>query len=75
MKKVIILSGFAIGYLFSIVMFLTFLQAYSSPTKSILITINKFGEANIELVLTTFMIILITITFFGFWREDETKGK
>ena len=30
---------------------LTFMAAYIYPTKSVIVTINSYGEANIELIL------------------------
>lgn len=69
MNKSITFVGFAFSYTLSIIMFITFLVAFFNHSKSVLITINKYGEANIELISMSLIMILITITFFGFCRE------
>ena len=42
---------------------ITFLVAYLSPSKTVLVTINTFGEANIELVFLVLTIPGIYLAF------------
>jgi len=41
-----------------LLLYTTFLIAYLNPTKSTLVTINMFGEADIEIFMLTFLIPL-----------------
>ena len=49
-KQMIITIGYASGLISQIVLWSTFIYAYIQPTKSTTISINMFGEADIELV-------------------------
>ena len=47
-----LLSAFALGG----VLILTFLRAYFNPDQAILVTVNQYGEANIEFWLIAFTV-------------------
>lgn len=51
MNKYIELFGIVNILSICTLMFITFLMAYFNPTKSVLVSINNYHEANIELVL------------------------
>lgn len=46
----------------TIIVFITFMVAYSSPSKSAFVLVNNLGEANIELVLMGFLLCLNAAT-------------
>jgi hypothetical protein len=60
-RKFVALCGVLMLFSVFITMFLIFIAAYSSPNKSVLVHINMFNEANLELVL------LGAITLIGFY--------
>lgn len=47
-----------------IIVLITFLNAYNSPSKTTTISVDSFGEANIEFALLLFGVILIYWRFF-----------
>lgn len=58
-KNLIILFGVAGSAGLSFFNFVLFLLAYSSPTKSFIVPVNEYGEAEVELVLLSITFILI----------------
>ncbi len=56
-----------------IVMILTFIRAYLHPSKSILISINKLGEANIDLFVL--LVTLPCVIFYIYKELSEVKQK
>ena len=50
----------------------TFLTAYSNPTKSVLVTINKYGEAQAEYIFLWFL-LLPTIYIIGRLLKREAQ--
>ena len=57
-----------------VVHIITFALAYASPNKSVAILINKFGEADIELIwfVATFPLVLWVLTkFIKMVRKSE----
>ena len=66
------LFGQALGFGMTSVMTITFFTAYLSPSKSVLVTINSFGEAWIEAVAVP---VILGITLIGLYytlKEDLT---
>jgi len=57
-KTGIILFGLLSGIMWSIFLYIHFLLAYLSPTKTVLIGIDYFSEANLELLLIPVCIII-----------------
>ena len=51
-----------------IVLYLTFIVAYISPNMRVLVTINTYGEANLELILLT-----LAIPFIWYGSKDYFK--
>lgn len=62
MRELIKLFGIMLLLGIFFVMVITFLTAYFSPVKAVLVTINTKGEANLEL-----FVILPFVAFFGLW--------
>jgi len=60
-RKAVALVGFVPLLMSYVVFFLTFIEAYFSPEKMVIVGINKFGEANLE-----FIFLLITFPFVCF---------
>lgn len=54
-----------------IVMYLTFLMAYTHPSKSICIDINQLGEANIEFIVFNVLAILTCIYLAKTWADNH----
>ena len=54
LKEFYMLSAGAIIIAQSLVLTMTFLTAYATPEKQILVTINSVNEANIELIATLY---------------------
>ena len=62
-----------------LVLLYTFILAYTNTTKSVLVTINEYGEANIEIVLLTlgFFLGLPTVIYYcikGFNAPPRTSS-
>ena len=72
-KKIIIIFGYCISLYMHAFLFLTFLAAYFSPTKSLLITINTFNEADIELVVLTIVMLFSVGGFMFLWQKFYKK--
>lgn len=58
-KPFIILAGIALGFGFTAWTFISFMVAYTSGKYQVLLSINKIGEANIEVVLLPVVLIWI----------------
>jgi len=58
------LLGYLLGVGFSILLFVLFLVAYFHPSKSCLVMVNVFGEADFELVLWFFLLFIIFFSMF-----------
>lgn len=52
-----------------LVLYLTFLVAYLSPNMAVLVTINDYGEANLELILLT-----LALPFIWYGGKDYLLG-
>lgn len=53
----------------------TFLTAYFNPSKQVLVDINKYGEANVEFIFLSFMIIIVPISLFLLYKYMVEKEK
>ena len=81
--KKYVFSGFKWGKFISLsfllatnlVMYATFLLAYFSESKSVLVSINKVGEANFELWVMGFMTILSIVMVYMMLKEEITNAK
>lgn len=62
--KLLTIFGYTFGLANSVVILITFMKAYCSPTKATIVTINTFNEANIEIVFIT---ITMGITILGLY--------
>ena len=60
-KEHIKIIGLSIMLGCTFVLMLTFFMAFASPDKSILVTINTYGEANLEFIMLLFAIPIILI--------------
>ena len=58
--KLLPFLGFGAMIVSQFVLFLTFVLAYTTPDKSVMIYINNHGEANIELILLIFLTFVTT---------------
>lgn len=56
--------GNLVGWGLAVHQYIMFLRAYASPSKGIVLMIDVFHEADIEIVLMTFSIILATFSTF-----------
>ena len=66
MKNTLILIGLATMLGLTIVMFITFAAAYTSPAKAVRVHVNSYGEADIEMILLSLLLpINILSTFFA----------
>ena len=61
-EAVIIYSLFMSLYL-NILTYMAFLQAYFSSTKTVIIHVNRFGEADIEFIYFPILLALIIMTY------------
>jgi len=64
----------SIGYLTAtnIIMIITFMTAFLTPEKAVIIYINKYKEANIELII---VLICTIISLISSWRIINGMGK
>lgn len=76
-KTIVAILGMAHMLTASILITVTFLTAYASPGKSVLVRINSIGEANIELLIIVVCMSCVPYTFYRFIRwlrlEDVEK--
>jgi hypothetical protein len=56
-----------------VVFYLTFLKAFCTPSKSVIITINDFGEANLELLILLLILPILAYGFFSLLRRPPVK--
>jgi hypothetical protein len=59
------LYGVLAAFALSGILILTFLRAYFSPDQAILITVNQYGEANIEFWLIVFTMVCWVVMLAG----------
>lgn len=73
-KKFIVLFGVAGASGLSFFNFVLFLLAYSSPTKSFVVPVNNYGEAEVELVLLSITVVLIACSSLWIFKQ-YLRGK
>ena len=72
----LVFSGFLFSSGMSMLLFLTWLTAYFHPSKTVLVTINKSGEANLELFMFFILInFLIICLVYGLKRIFNKENK
>lgn len=68
-------SGLLFGFGMTIILFATWLIAYLHPSKTVLVTINKSGEANLELfmffLLIDFFIICLVYSLKRIFNKEN----
>jgi hypothetical protein len=69
LKQIIILSGIVFGFASALVMFVTFLAAFFSGHYSVMLFINRAGEAHFEIVLISVLIAVIALAFILYVRD------
>jgi len=52
------------GFANSAVFYYTFVIAYTSSAKQVIVDINSYGEAHIEMILFSIIMVFITIHYF-----------
>lgn len=57
----------------NLIVYISFLFAYSNPDKTVMIYINKLGEANFEFWFIGSMTILSIIVFFTMIKEEKAR--
>ncbi|MBI4162557.1 MAG: hypothetical protein HY513_02645 [Candidatus Aenigmarchaeota archaeon] len=62
MKEVVHILSLATMLAMTMIVFLTFVVAYASPSKSAFVLINELGEADMELMLLSFLLLLNAAT-------------
>ena len=60
-KEFVILIGIGLGFGFSIILFYTFMVAYTNGDYQVLVNINTFGEAKWEIILVPIIMVWIII--------------
>ena len=68
-KEIIIILGLAILLSAAIMVSDAFLKAYHSREKAVTITVNSYGEANLEFVLLIFSLVIILLALNYFWHD------
>lgn len=73
----ILLYGLFMSGLYVVLMAYTFMRAFFTPQKAIILTIDKVGEANPEFVLLFVVVpvVLYTCAVLGARVYRETRGK
>ena len=56
-----------------VTMFMTFAVAYTSPDKSVMIHINRYGEANLELFLLCFGAVSVIYMICKGMKDEKNK--
>jgi hypothetical protein len=59
--KLLTVFDYIFGLSNSIVIFITFMKAYYSPTKAVKVTINTFNEANTEIAFITIIMGIVIL--------------
>jgi len=65
-NKLLLLSGYSLSFVISITMFIIFINAYLHGFQT-LVTINTYGEAQIELLMLLLIIPVVGIVLFNEW--------
>ena len=66
--------GWSVGMGCFVTFFITFVMAYTTSDKSIIIHIDKFGEANLELFILCFGAVCILYMIYR-GKQDEYKER
>ena len=74
-KHFIILAGYVFALGQSSVLFLTFIMAYFNDTFQVIVDINKYNEAHIELFMMFIVQGLILMGLLYFIAEVKKKGR
>ena len=74
-KNLIILFGVAGATVLSFLNFVLFILAYNSPTKSFIVPIDIYGEAEVELVLFSTAVVLIGCSSLWIFKSVCKSGK
>ncbi len=72
-KKLVIFVGVTIMYLYYLLLLDTFLSAYGTEDKRVLIDINAYGEANIEYIIFTLITPLAMLAYYFLIEELTCK--
>ena len=62
MREILHILSLSTMLAMTIIVFLTFIVAYIAPSKSAFVLINELGEADLELMLLSFLLMLNTAT-------------
>lgn len=73
--KFLSVIGSTCGVAFTLITCGTFYTAYSNPSKSVVVSINKFGEANLEFWLMGISALLVLYSFFSVIKSFELRRK
>jgi hypothetical protein len=71
MKKMLIISGYLFSVAMTIHMYITFLLAFFSPSKIVRVSIDAYGEANIEFIVLLPTMLICVIGLILLLREDK----
>ena len=63
-KKILLFSSCILGFALSLILFITFLWAYFFNDCTFAVSINFFGEAHIELVLLTMVMLFLAYSVY-----------
>ena len=73
LEKIIVLYGFSWVLTMVSLMFITFFLAFFSPVRATMVTVDSFGEANIEFVLLLSGLPCVVYCLYFLMTEEETK--
>ena len=60
-------------YLFYVVLLATFMLAYGSDAKQVVVDVNGFGEAKIEYIMLLFLTPLLTLAYYYIAEEMSCR--
>jgi len=74
-KEFFIITGMGLGLGYSVILFCTFMVAYTNGNYQALININNFGEARWEIILVPISIVWILIAHTLYFKSILTNKK
>ncbi len=69
MKRDVIIIGATVMFMFYTVLLATFMLAYESETKQVVVDINAYGEAKIEYIMLMFTTPLLVLAYYYIIEE------
>ena len=75
LKEFVVIEGLFLSLVGWVIMIWTFFTAYLNPSKSVLISINSVGEANLEAILIPIVFLICCYSVYSVVKGGDNNGK